>query len=89
MAAQTAGSGIKLTRVPTQTPYRRDDPRRWFIIEGDTLLFNTWHTTVKAKNIAHEPRVSLTVDDENPPYAFVLVGADRAEAFGRRKNVGG
>ena len=45
----------------------------WFTMDGDDLLFNTWHESVKAKNIAHENRVSLCVDEETPPFSFVIV----------------
>lgn len=45
----------------------------WFDLDGDTVIFTTWHESVKAENIRHEPRVSLCVDDEAPPFAFVLI----------------
>ncbi|MBK8985706.1 MAG: PPOX class F420-dependent oxidoreductase [Chloroflexi bacterium] len=45
----------------------------WFLLDGEDLLFTTWHESVKAKNIRHNPQVSLCVDDETPPFAFVLV----------------
>jgi PPOX class probable F420-dependent enzyme len=45
----------------------------WFTMDGDTILFTTWHTTVKAANIRHDPRVCLCVDDDSPPFAFVIV----------------
>ena len=45
----------------------------WFTLDGDQLLFTTWHTTAKANNIRHNPRISLCVDDETPPFAFVKV----------------
>lgn len=45
----------------------------WFDLDGETLIFTTWHESVKAKNIRHDPRVSLCVDDEAPPFAFVLI----------------
>jgi len=45
----------------------------WFDLDGDTLVFTTWHATVKAANIRRDPRVSLCVDDEIPPHAFVLI----------------
>lgn len=45
----------------------------WFVLDGDDLIFNTWHTSVKAKNMQHNPRVSLCVDDESPPFAFVII----------------
>lgn len=45
----------------------------WFDLDGDTLLFTTWHTTVKAANLRRDPRLSLCVDDETPPFAYVIV----------------
>jgi PPOX class probable F420-dependent enzyme len=53
----------------------------WFDLDGDDLVFTTWHESVKAANIGRDPRVSLCVDEETPPFAFVLVeGMARAEA---------
>lgn len=43
----------------------------WFALDGDVLLFTTWHTSVKAGNLRQSPRISLCVDDETPPFAFV------------------
>lgn len=45
----------------------------WFDLDGEQLVFTTWHTTVKANNLRRDPRVSLCVDDEAPPFAFVIV----------------
>lgn len=45
----------------------------WFDIEGDELLFTTWHETVKASNLKHSPQVAICVDDEAPPFSFVIV----------------
>ena len=86
----------------------------WFDLDGDTLVFTTWHESVKAKNIGREPRVSICVDDEQPPFSFVILegtatmsdepeallywatriggrymGADQAEAYGKRNSVAG
>lgn len=44
----------------------------WFVLDGEHLMFMTGEGTVKAKNIQHQARVAISVDDENPPYAFVL-----------------
>lgn len=45
----------------------------WFLLDGDDLVFTTWHESVKAKNIRGNPRVSVCVDEETPPFAFVVV----------------
>jgi PPOX class probable F420-dependent enzyme len=46
----------------------------WFIADDDgSLVFNTGANTVKGRNLRRDPRVSLCVDDENPPFAHVLV----------------
>lgn len=45
----------------------------WFALDGELIVFTTWHTTVKAANLRRDPRVSLCVDDETPPFAFVIV----------------
>ena len=45
----------------------------WYDVEGDTLLFTTWHDTVKAANLEESAAVALCVDDEAPPFSFVIV----------------
>jgi PPOX class probable F420-dependent enzyme len=45
----------------------------WFDLDGDEIVFTTWHTTVKARAILRDDRVSVCVDDERPPFAFVAV----------------
>jgi PPOX class probable F420-dependent enzyme len=45
----------------------------WFIVEGDSLVFNTNSRTAKGRALARDPRASLCVDMEQPPYAFVQV----------------
>ncbi len=45
----------------------------WFIVEDGDLLFATGTRSGKALAMAREPRVSLVVDTETPPYAFVKV----------------
>ena len=48
----------------------------WFIVDGDGLVFNTNRDTAKGRALARDPRVSLCVDLEQPPYAFVQVQAE-------------
>lgn len=45
----------------------------WFVLEQETIVFNTGADTAKGKAIARDPRVVLSVDLEEPPYAFVQV----------------
>ena len=87
----------------------------WFVLDDDgTPVFNVDGGSLKARALRRDPRVSLCVDDETPPYAFVLLegiaevsydvdemlpwstrigarymGAEQAEAFGRRNAVPG
>jgi len=39
---------------------------------GD-IVFNTAATTVKGRNLTREPRLALCVDDDAPPFSFVIV----------------
>ena len=87
----------------------------WFALDDDgSIVFTTAADSVKGKALRRDPRVSLCVDDERPPYSFVTVdgtvtlsedletmlewatriggrymGADLAEAYGRRNAVEG
>ncbi len=46
----------------------------WYDVDEDgSLLFNTGETTVKGRNLARDGRASLCVDDERPPFSFVVV----------------
>jgi PPOX class probable F420-dependent enzyme len=45
----------------------------WFVVEDGGLVFNTGQDTAKGRALARDPRVSLCVDLEEPPYAFVQV----------------
>ncbi|MFB7235284.1 PPOX class F420-dependent oxidoreductase [Streptomyces sp. NPDC056269] len=50
----------------------------WFLLDGDEFVFNTGKETVKGRNLARDGRVSLCVDDDTPPFAFVSLSG-RAE----------
>ena len=59
----------------------------WFVLDGgkkkksatarrakdDDIIFTTNGTSVKAKNIQRDSRVSICVDDQTPPFSFVVV----------------
>ncbi|MGW1074175.1 PPOX class F420-dependent oxidoreductase [Streptomyces sp. NPDC002537] len=53
----------------------------WFVLDGDDLVFNTGEKTVKGRNLAHDGRIALCVDDDRPPFSFVTVQG-RAELSG-------
>jgi PPOX class probable F420-dependent enzyme len=45
----------------------------WYIVEDDEVVFTTWHTSVKARNLASNGRAAMTVDDEEPPFSYLMV----------------
>jgi PPOX class probable F420-dependent enzyme len=45
----------------------------WYAVDDRTLVFNTSADSSKGRNIRRDPRVALCVDDERPPFAFVIV----------------
>lgn len=45
----------------------------WFDLDGDTLVFTTGESTIKALNMRRDPRVSLCIDEDEPPFHFVLI----------------
>ena len=88
----------------------------WFLLdsegEQDHVMFTTGRDSVKGRAFRRDPRFSLAVDDQTPPYSFVFLegevsliedmdellrwatllgarymGADQAEAFGKRNAV--
>lgn len=90
----------------------------WFVIDtaddGDHIVFTTGADTVKGYAVRRDPRLSMVVDVETPPFSFVqfqaeavvsedvtemldwatrlggrYMGADQAEAFGKRNAVPG
>jgi PPOX class probable F420-dependent enzyme len=45
----------------------------WFVVDGDTLAFNTGKDTAKGRALARDLRVVMCVDDDRPPFSFVQV----------------
>ncbi len=70
-----------LTAEPPRTgklaPVRKDGRPHvapiWFDLDGDVVVFTTWHTSVKATNLRRDPRLALCVDDESPPFAYAVI----------------
>lgn len=107
--------GTRTGKVATSRPDGRPHVAPvWFVLDGADLVFTTGRDTVKGRSLTADPRVAICVDDERPPFSFVLIegtatvseepdalldvatrlgarymGADRAEAFGRRNAVPG
>ncbi|MER5261482.1 PPOX class F420-dependent oxidoreductase [Actinosynnema sp. NPDC002837] len=51
-----------------------------FLVHGPEVLFFTGPETVKGRALRHRPSFALCVDDERPPFAFVLLeGEARVE----------
>ncbi|MBQ0826699.1 PPOX class F420-dependent oxidoreductase [Streptomyces tagetis] len=45
----------------------------WYLLDGDEVVFNTGKETVKGRNLLRDGRVALCVDDDRPPFAFVVI----------------
>ena len=50
----------------------------WFTLDGptvaaDDIVFTTHETSLKAKALRRDPRVAMCVDDQQPPFTYVLV----------------
>jgi PPOX class probable F420-dependent enzyme len=45
----------------------------WFVLDGDDFILNTGEATLKGRALRRDPRVSLCVDDQQPPFSFVVV----------------
>lgn len=65
------------TRTPKLATTRADGRPHvvpvWFVLDGDDLLVTTGKDSVKGRALRRDGRVALCVDDDNPPYAFVLI----------------
>jgi PPOX class probable F420-dependent enzyme len=66
------------TRTGKPATLRRDGsphvvPIRFVLAGEGTFVFSVGSTSAKAKAMQRDPRVALVVDDDTPPYGFVLV----------------
>lgn len=52
----------------------------WFVLNegeaGDEIVFNTGADTVKGRALRRDPRLSITVDDQAPPFSYVHFTAE-------------
>jgi|SRR5262245_39498096 len=65
------------TRTAKVATVRRDGQPHvtpiWFVMDGDELVFTTGRSSVKGRALLRDGRICLCVDDERPPYAFVMI----------------
>ena len=48
----------------------------WFVLDennNDDIILTTGNESIKGKNIIRYPRVSISVDDQQLPYSFVII----------------
>ncbi|KPI28358.1 putative enzyme [Actinobacteria bacterium OV320] len=45
----------------------------WFLLDGDEVVFNTGKETVKGRNLARDGRGALCMDDDRPPFDYVVL----------------
>jgi len=52
----------------------------WFTLHGNDLIFTAACASIKVKNILRDGRVAICVDDDTPPFHYVLLEG-RAEVL--------
>lgn len=76
-AAEYRGFLLGSVRTATLATVRADGRPHaapvWYHLDGETFVFTTGEDTVKGRNMRRDGRVSLCIDDERPPYHFVIV----------------
>jgi PPOX class probable F420-dependent enzyme len=66
--------GTRTGKVATSRPDGRPHVAPvWFVLDGADLVFTTGKDTVKGRSLTADPRVAICVDDERPPFSFVLI----------------
>ena len=45
----------------------------WFLLDDGELVFTTENVTVKSRNLLRDDRAALCVDDERPPFSYVVL----------------
>src|SRR3954471_7817356 len=45
----------------------------WFVMDGGDLVFTTGKGTVKGRNLRRAAQAAISVDDQEPPFSFVVV----------------
>ena len=45
----------------------------WFVLDGEDVVFTTGASSVKGQALRRDPYACLCVDDQMPPFSFVMV----------------
>jgi PPOX class probable F420-dependent enzyme len=45
----------------------------WFVLDGDDIVLTTKENSVKGRALRRDPNAALCVDDQAPPYHFVMI----------------
>ena len=45
----------------------------WFVLDGEDVVFTTGASSVKGQALRREPYACLCVDDQAPPFSYVMV----------------
>lgn len=45
----------------------------WIVVDGEDIVFTTWHSSVKGKNLQRTGYAALSVDDSVPPFTAVQI----------------
>ncbi|MFD8492205.1 PPOX class F420-dependent oxidoreductase [Amycolatopsis sp. NPDC059657] len=71
----------------------------WFLLDetadGDEIVFTTGKESLKGKVLRRDPRLSLCVDDQKPPFSYIQFSAiatlheDLAEMYRWARDIGG
>jgi PPOX class probable F420-dependent enzyme len=68
--AEGARTGMVATTRPDGGPHAVPV---WFLVDGEAIVFTTDSKSVKARNLRHDRRIAIAVDDEAFPYSWATV----------------
>jgi PPOX class probable F420-dependent enzyme len=74
-------SGTRTGKISTVRKDRRPHlVPIWFVLDSskdnnnnNNIIFTTGNESVKGRDMLRDPRVSLCVDDQTPPFSFVVI----------------
>ena len=69
---RTAKAGFTRTDgTPLVTPV-------WITLDGEDVVFTTPGGSLKHKALLRDPRITLCIDDQEPPYSYVMITGQAA-----------